>query len=262
MAVAPPHLRRILRRLFSSHPLNSASSFSLLLKPLSSTSKSPLFSPFNINSTRQFTSSEPESEPTGKNPFSNKPTILGPKDPRNLQQVFQRMRTEGLISNAVKMFDEMSNNGLTHETLEMFKEIKQKGKLPDVVAHTAVIEAYANAGQCKEAEKVFLRMLPSGVLPNVYTYSVLIKALATGGMLDEAKEYVLEMLGKGMRPNAGVCVAVFEAFVREGKELEGKQFLKQMKGLGFVGDEKGVREFLMGKKGYLVKNVINILCAK
>ncbi|XP_021746633.1 pentatricopeptide repeat-containing protein At4g38150-like [Chenopodium quinoa] len=169
MAVAPPHLRHLLRRLSSSHPSISLSSFSLLIKPVSSTSKSPLFSPFNLI-TLQFTSSEPEPEPSQNKPFSNKPTIPESKDVKNLQQVFQKMRTEGLISNAVKMFDEMSNNGLTHETLEMFKEIKEKGKLPDVVAHTAVIEAYANAGQCKEAEKVFLRMLSSGVLPNVYTY--------------------------------------------------------------------------------------------
>ena len=172
------------------------------------------------------------------------------------------MRTEGLMNNAVKMFDEMSKDGLTHEALEMFREIKDKGKLPDVVGFTAVIEAYANAGKCKDAHKVYLKMLASGVLPNAYTYSVLVKSLAGGGMLLEVKKYVLEMLEKGMRPNAGTCVAVFEAFVREKEEEEGRELLKEMKGRGFIGDEKSVREVLKGKRGPFVRYVMDTLFAK
>ncbi|KMT07557.1 hypothetical protein BVRB_6g151680 [Beta vulgaris subsp. vulgaris] len=215
--------------------------------------------------------SEPESEPTQNetinlpppyDPFSKTPMLEEPQDSKNLQEVFHKMRTEGLMNNAVKMFDEMSKDGLTHEALEMFREIKDKGKMPDVVAHTAVIEAYANAGECKEAHKVYLRMLLSGVLPNAYTYSVLIKSLAAGGMLGDVKSYVLEMLGKGMRPNASTCVAVFEAFMRERKEEEGREFFKDMKERGFVGDEKGVTEVLKGKRGPLFRYVMDIFLAK
>ncbi|KNA14196.1 hypothetical protein SOVF_109460, partial [Spinacia oleracea] len=85
--------------------------------------------------------------------------------------------------------------------------------MPDVVAHTVVIEAYAGAGQCEGAHTVFMKMLAYGVLPYAYTYSVLIKSLAADGMIMEAKEYVLEMLGKGMKSSFETCVAVIEAFI-------------------------------------------------
>lgn len=174
------------------------------------------------------------------------------------------MKSDGLINNAVKMFDQLSKDGLTHEALELFSQIKDKGNMPDVVAYTAVIEAYANAGQSKEALKAFLRMLASGVLPNVYTYSVLIKGLAKGDakFLGDVKKYVKEMLGKGMKVNAGTCVAIFEGFVREGKVEEGKEFLEEMKRNGFVLDNKGVREVLKGKRGPVVRGLMDILFGK
>ncbi|XWS24855.1 hypothetical protein CRYUN_Cryun27aG0020800 [Craigia yunnanensis] len=100
--------------------------------------------------------------------------------------------------------------------------------MPDVVAHTTVIEAYASAGRCKEALKCFLRILASWVASNAYTYSVLIKGLAT----DDAKHLV-----------------VFEAFARMEKVDEAKEFLGQMKEKGFVPDEKDVKEVPTSKRG-------------
>ncbi|KAK8941380.1 hypothetical protein KSP39_PZI009748 [Platanthera zijinensis] len=42
--------------------------------------------------------------------------------------------------------------------------------MPDVVSHTAVIEAYANVGEhSKEAIRTFDRMLAADVSPNAYT---------------------------------------------------------------------------------------------
>nr|GMD88502.1 pentatricopeptide repeat-containing protein At4g38150-like [Ipomoea batatas] len=113
--------------------------------------------------------------PPPYDPFSKKAVIEEPDDPKNLQDVFHKMRADGMINNAVKMFDGLSKDGLTHEALELFSVIKDKSEMPDVVAHTAVIEAYCDAGQPKEAHKVYQRMLVSGVLPNAYTYSVLIQ---------------------------------------------------------------------------------------
>ncbi|KAL5580447.1 hypothetical protein UlMin_012889 [Ulmus minor] len=201
--------------------------------------------------------------PPPYDPFNKKPVIEEPEDPQDLQQVFHKMRSDGLLNNAVKMFDELSEDGLTHEALELFAQIKDKGHMPDVVAHTAVIEAYANAGQAKEALKVFLRMLASGVAPNAYTYSILIKGLAGNTkFLGEAKKYVVEMMDKGMKPNAGVYTAVFEALAREEKSGEGREFLKQMKAKGFVPDEKAVREALKSKRGPVSRSVMDILFAK
>lgn len=137
--------------------------------------------------------------------------------------------------------------------------------MPDVVAHTAVIEAYANAGQAKEASKTFMRMLACGVSPNAYTYSVLIKGLAASGdrkLLKEAKKYVVEMLGKGMRVNVGTYVSVFEAIAKMGIAEEGKEFLEVMKGKGFTPDENEVREILKGKRGPEFRSVMDILFGK
>ncbi|ONI04088.1 hypothetical protein PRUPE_6G301800 [Prunus persica] len=204
--------------------------------------------------------------PPPYDPFNKKPAIEDPEDPKDLQEVFHKMRTDGLTNNAVKMFDALSKDGLTHEALELFAQIKDKGHMPDVVSHTAVIEAYANAGKTKEALKVYLRMLASGVAPNAYTYTVLIKALAADPsckFLGDAKKYLLEMMGKGMRPNASTYTAVFEGFARhEEKAEEGRELLVEMKAKGFVPDEKAVGEVLKSKRGPVVRSVINILFGK
>lgn len=174
------------------------------------------------------------------------------------------MRGDSLINNAVKMFDALSKDGLTHEALELFSEFKDRGQMPDVVAHTAVIEAYANAGQSKEAHKSYMRMLASGVAPNAYTYTVLIKALAAADAkhLVDAKRYLMEMIGKGMRPNALTYTAVFEAFARVEKMEEAKEFLGQMKEKGFAADEKDVRAVLSNKRGPVFRNVMSVLFDK
>ncbi|XP_026664888.2 pentatricopeptide repeat-containing protein At4g16390, chloroplastic-like, partial [Phoenix dactylifera] len=150
--------------------------------------------------------------PPPYDPFSKKPVIEEPNGPSNLPEIFHKMRTEGLTNHAVKMFDALSKDGLTHEALELFSVIKDKGSMPDVVAHTAVIEAYANAGgHCKDTLRTFDRMLVSGVSPNAYTYTILIKGLTRDDKLPEAQKYLLEMIGKGMWPNAGTYQAVPES---------------------------------------------------
>ncbi|KAK4424473.1 hypothetical protein Salat_1640700 [Sesamum alatum] len=199
------------------------------------------------------------------NPFNKKPVVEDPEDPKNLQEVFAKIREDGLMNSAVKMFDGLSQDGLTHEALELFSQIKDKGHMPDVVAHTAVMEAYANAGQAKEAHKVYLRMLVSGVLPNAYTYRVVIRGLAESGdakMVREAKKYVGEMVGRGMRPNAGTCVGVFEGLVKVGLEDEGKEMLEMLKEKGVVPEESKVREVLKNKRGPVYRTVMSVLYGK
>ncbi|GKB91344.1 pentatricopeptide repeat-containing protein [Tanacetum coccineum] len=121
--------------------------------------------------------------------------------------------------------------------------------MPQVIAHTAVIQAYADAGKPKDALKVFERMLACGVLPNAYTYSVLVNCLAGSGewkMVKEGVKWFCEMMGKGIRPNAETCVALFEGVVKCGKMEEGRELVRKMKGFGFQVDEKGVREVIKG----------------
>ncbi|KAI4349841.1 hypothetical protein L6164_010390 [Bauhinia variegata] len=202
--------------------------------------------------------------PPPYDPFNKKPVIAEAEDPKNLQEIFHNIRSgDGLFNHAVKMFDALSKDGLNHEALELFGQIKDKGHMPDVVAHTAVIEAYANAGQPKEALKVYMRMLSSGVSPNAYTYTVLIKGLAADSkFLKDAKKYVLEIMEKGMRPNAATYTAVFEALAKEEKVDEATEFLDQMKAKGFVPDEKAVREVLVSTRGPVFRTVLNIFFGK
>lgn len=205
--------------------------------------------------------------PPPYNPFNKQQPVVfeDPEDPKDLQHIFHRMRSEGgLLNNAVKMFDALSKDDLTHEALQLFSQIKDKGHMPDVVAHTAVMEAYFNAGtgHSKKALKVFMRMLASGVVPNAYTYSVLITGLAADAKLVDAKKYVLEMMAKGMRPNAHTYAAVFEAYTRENKVEEAKELLQQMKARGFVPDENPMRDALRDKRGQVFRTVIGILFDK
>lgn len=200
--------------------------------------------------------------PPPYDPFSKKPVIEEPSDPSNLQEIFHKMRTEGLTNHAIKMFDALSKDGLTHEALELFSIIKDKGTMPDVVAHTAVIEAYASAGgHSKDALRTFDRMLASGVSPNAYTYTVLIKGLARDGRLPEVHKYLLEMIDKGMRPNAATYLAVFEAYVKGDRTDDARALLEEMKGKGFALDEKAVREDL-SKRGQVFRSIMGLLFGK
>ncbi|MED6171816.1 hypothetical protein PIB30_044299 [Stylosanthes scabra] len=203
--------------------------------------------------------------PPPYDPFSKKLPIEEPEDPKDLQGIFHNMRSgDGLMNHAVKMFDALSKEGLTHVALELFAEIKDKGHVPDVVAHTAIVEAYANAGRPKEALNAHMRMLASGIAPNAYSYAVLMKGLAGGKFLKDAKRFLLEMMDKGMRPNAETYTAVFEGLVREGKVDEARELLGQMKGKGFVPDENAVREVMRHKhqRGPIFRTVMSVLFGK
>lgn len=193
------------------------------------------------------------------------PITVGPEDPKDLQQVFQKVEsTEGLINNVVKMFDALLIKGHEREAAEMQAQIDQ-GLMPEVVIYTGVMEEYADAGKTGDVLKVYERMLESGTAPNSYTYRVLIKALAAdpdSTFLEDAKKYLLEMMDMGLQLNAEAYTAVFKAFARREKAAEAKRFLEEMKGRGFVADEKAVREVLKVRRGPVVKSVIKILFAK
>eukprot|EP00252_Welwitschia_mirabilis_P006306 TRINITY_DN17160_c0_g1_i1.p1 TRINITY_DN17160_c0_g1~~TRINITY_DN17160_c0_g1_i1.p1 ORF type:complete len:174 (+),score=34.77 TRINITY_DN17160_c0_g1_i1:441-962(+) len=160
------------------------------------------------------------------------------------------MREDGLVQAAAKMCDGLSQDGLTHEAMQLFAHMKDKGNMPDVVAHTAVVEAYSKAGKPREALKVFLRMLASGVKPNSYSYSVLIQGLCRGGMLQEAAKYTLEMLDNKMKPNAGIYVTLVDSYLRAGKEADIRELLGKMRGKGFVADDKAARQYMQKIKRF------------
>ncbi|VAH13176.1 unnamed protein product [Triticum turgidum subsp. durum] len=269
--MATAAVRRLLRP-------TSSTALSRACRLLSSTASSPPNRSPNTNSPVSFDWSDDDESPPApppaspaKNPtlpppydpFSKKPAVADPPDSTNLQEVFHRMRTGGLTDYAIKMFDGLSKDGLTHEALALFSIIKDKGAMPDVVAHTAVLEAYANAGpgHWGDAVRTYKRMLSSGVAPNAYTMAVLVKGLAASDRCAEAGKYLLEMLDRGMRPNVETCLATFEAHVRMNKVEEGKALLEMMKKKGFVLDEEGVRSGTV-KRGHVFRAVMNMLFGK
>ena len=258
------HQQPLLGRSFCSNPTNKKDTKKKTINTKVNFSLSDSDTDSDSEDTNQTKEIDETKLPPPYNPFNKtKPIIEEPDDPNNLQQIFHKMKSEGLINNEIKMFDALSKEGVTHEALELFSQIRQKGNMPDVVGYTAVIEAYANAGgHSKEALKVFQRMLSAGVAPNAYTYTVIIKGLAADGKLSDANKYVMEMMEKAMRPNAGTFTAVFEAYAKEQKLDEAKLLLQQMKGKGFVPDEKAVREVLSNKRGQVFRTVINILFDK
>jgi len=209
------------------------------------------------------TAKKDELPPPYYDPFSKNPAVAELSDPTNLQEIFHRMRKEGLTDYAIKMFDGLSKDGLTHEALALFAVIKDKGAMPDVVAHTAVLEAYANAGPAhwRDAVCTYDRMLASGVMPNAYTLAVLVRGLAASDRCAEAGKYLVEMLDRGMRPNVATYLAAFEAYLRMGKVEEGKALLETMEGKGFVPDEEAVRGGTV-KRGQVFDGIINLLFGK
>lgn len=160
------------------------------------------------------------------------------------------------------MFDGLSQDGLTHEALELFSRIKDSGEMPEVIAHTAVMEAYADAGCAKEAHAAYQRMLASGVAPNAYTYRVLIRGLVEGDEAAEASKYVAEMVGQGMKPNAATCAAVFEGLVTAGLEEDGMEMLGMLKAGGAVPEEEKVRNVMKNKRGSLPRLLFHVLYGK
>lgn len=57
----------------------------------------------------------------------------------------------------------------------VFSYINEKGYLPSVISHTALMEAYGKGGQCNTAEALFRRMQSSGPEPSAITYQLMLK---------------------------------------------------------------------------------------
>ncbi|KAL9241275.1 hypothetical protein vseg_015405 [Gypsophila vaccaria] len=226
-----------------------------------------------------FESNPPNSlDPKSKlDPFTQTP--ISPKAVGQTQLIENlfKAKTEGLFGNAGKVLDRMSKR-VRHFTNRKSHEAMERSRVPDVMAHIAIIETYANAGQCSEkAQKLYLKMMGAGVVPNEYTYNVLIKLVAStsGGdwmMIGQAQKYMIEMLDKGMRPDVATCVAVFKALAKEGRVREGRELLEDVKGRGFVVDDRvfreilkgrgGVVKVLKGKTGDVVRTLLEIFFAK
>nr|ABK24066.1 unknown [Picea sitchensis] len=236
----------ISKRLFSYHPRLS----SLILSKFS-ISPSPLFTN---------RSSQIHNLPSNSKPLqSMRPYIAPYRTVYPTKLPFERApqhRNLIIQANSDNASDDDSDD--EEEKKKLFGQMKDKSKMPDVVAHTAVVEAYAKAGKPKDALKVFMRMQASGCLPNSYSYSVLIQGLCQGGMLQEAGKYTLEMLSYGWKPNAATYVTLIDSYLRAQKADEMRQLLAKLKEKGFVADDKAARQH-MKSMGRFNRGVMDML---
>jgi pentatricopeptide repeat protein len=58
----------------------------------------------------------------------------------------------------------------------------------DVVAWTAMIQAYSIHGQTTEALQLFKEMKTQGIVPNEFTYSIILSVLAEQANLHEGQQ--------------------------------------------------------------------------
>ncbi|KAI3810598.1 hypothetical protein L1987_20219 [Smallanthus sonchifolius] len=120
--------------------------------------------------------------------FNKTPVITQPDDPTNLQEVFHKIRTEGLNNSAVKMFDELSKQGLTHEALEL--NMKRS--------------ALAGSGDEKllgEAKRLFVEMMWKGLGLNAGTCVAVLEGLVKVGKEEEGREVVVKIRALGLAPD-------------------------------------------------------------
>lgn len=173
---------------------------------------------------------------------------VSPQPLQDPDELFKKMKENGLIPNAVAMLDGLCKDGLVQEALKLFGYMREKGSLPEVVIYTAVIQAFCEAYKHDEAVSVFRKMQSNAIAPNAFTFSVLIQGLCQGTRSEEAFGICLEMLEGGHSPNLATFIALVDGFCKEKGLEDAKNMIQTLKQKGFYLDVKSVQEYLR-KKG-------------
>ncbi|OAY68736.1 Pentatricopeptide repeat-containing protein [Ananas comosus] len=87
-------------------------------------------------------------------------------------------------------------------------EMRSRGRPPDAVSYTALLDGYARLGDADAARRLLDEMPSAGVAPNSLTRSVLVKALLRARRLEEARQLMLRLWPamehhKQQRPGGG-----------------------------------------------------------
>ena len=168
--------------------------------------------------------------------------------PEDADEIFKKMKENGLIPNAVAMLDGLCKDGLTQEAMKLFGLMREKGTIPEVVIYTAVVEGFCKAAKFDDAKRIFRKMQKNGIVPNAFSYAIVIQGLCRGKRLDDAVEFCMEMLDAGHSPNAATLAGLVNEFCNEKGVEEAEGFVRSLRERGFAIDEKVVREYL-DKKG-------------
>ncbi|XP_010912296.1 uncharacterized protein [Elaeis guineensis] len=97
------------------------------------------------------------------------------------------------LTNYNRLADELCSQRKPFEAVSLLSDMKARGRLPDVVTYTTLINGFSRAGELDEARRLFDKMLKGGILPNSLTYSVLIKGVLRKRRVDEARELMMEL---------------------------------------------------------------------
>lgn len=164
--------------------------------------------------------------------------------PEDADEIFKKMKENGLIPNAVAMLDGLCKDGLVQEAMKLFKLMREKGQIPEVVIYTAVVDGFCKAHKCDDAKRIFRKMQSIGIVPNAYSYMVLIQGLLRCGKVDDAVEFSLEMLEAGHSPNLVTFVGLVDVVANDRGVEEAKKVMNLLRGKGYFVDEKAVRTYL------------------
>lgn len=170
--------------------------------------------------------------------------------PEDADEIFKKMKENGLISNAVAMLDGLCKDGLVQEAMKLFGSMREKRTMPEVVIYTAVVEGFCKAAKFDDAKRIFRKMQNNGIVPNAFSYKVLIQGLCQGKKLEESVEFFMEMLDAGHQPSAATTISLVDEFIKEKGVEEADNFVKKLLGRGLILDDKAIREHL-NKKGPL-----------
>ncbi|KAK8698728.1 hypothetical protein V6N13_114837 [Hibiscus sabdariffa] len=164
--------------------------------------------------------------------------------PQDADEIFKKMKENGLIPNAVAMLDGLCKDGLIQEAMKLFGLMREKGTIPEVVIYTAVVDGFSKAHKLDDAKRIFRKMQSKGVVPNAFSYTVLIQGLYKCNHLDDAIEFCLEMLDAGHSPNVTTFVGLVEGLCKEKGVEEAEKVVGTLKQKGFLVNDKAVRQFL------------------
>ncbi|KAL9233502.1 hypothetical protein vseg_008491 [Gypsophila vaccaria] len=163
---------------------------------------------------------------------------------QDADEIFSKMKKNGLISNAVAMLDGLCHDGLVHEAMKLFGVMRERGTMPEVVVYTAVVEGFCQARKLDDAKRVFKKMQDNGIVPNAFSYGVLVKGLCKAKRLEEAADVCVEMLEAGHSPNVRTFTDLVHEFCKEKGLEDAQKVILALKQKGFFLDEKAVRVYL------------------
>ncbi|XP_011624979.1 pentatricopeptide repeat-containing protein At1g08070, chloroplastic-like [Amborella trichopoda] len=123
------------------------------------------------------------------------------------------------------ILDMYAKCGNIHEARRVFEGLHRR----DVIAWSAMINAYAIHGEWKEAISLFSSMLREGLRPNFVTFVGILVACSHGGLVPEGYDYFNSMREVyGVEPRMEHYACMVDLLGRKGRLQEAREFIDSM----------------------------------